>query len=196
MDKIFKRAVSILVALVMTIVMIPANAFVSFADGGGNLKSSKATANATENLTAEGEITEAKYQKVNSIDTQSDYLIVYENGGTSVALNNKGDSDDNDTSINITPRSDGDYDITNVANNMLWNFDKKISGNESGVKITSKSSNQNSILIINNSRNKNDGNISVENKDDDLYMSTNNQKFSIYDKFSSWGCYYNINLKQ
>lgn len=190
MDKIFKRAVSILVALVMTIVMIPANAFVSFADGGGNLKSSKATANATENLTAEGEITEAKYQKVNSIDTQSDYLIVYENGGTSVALNNKGDSDDNDTSINITPRSDGDYDITNVANNMLWNFDKKISGNESGVKITSKSSNQNSILIINNSRNKNDGNISVENKDDDLYMSTNNQKFSIYDKFSSWGSYY------
>lgn len=199
MDKIFKRAVSILVALVMTIVMIPANAFVSFADGGGNLKSSKAAANATENLTAEGETTVGfKYQKVSSIDsTNSDYLIVYEKSNTSVALNNKGDSDDNDTSINITPRSDGDYDITNVANNMLWNFNTQISGNKSGVKITSKSSNQNSILIINNSRNKNDGNISVENKDDDLYMSTNNQKFSIYDKFGSWSSsssyYYYLN---
>lgn len=185
MDKIFKRAVSILVALVMTIVMIPANAFVSFADGGGNLKSSKATANATENLTAEGEITEAKYQKVNSIDTQSDYLIVYENGGTSVALNNKGDSSDNGTSVTITGTGDGYYNITNVDSSMLWNFDKTVTSNKTTgeVKITNKSSN--GTLSLDRM-----GNIDIKNSDNDLYVANIGNKFSIYNKFNFIGDFY------
>ena len=176
MDKIFKRAVSILVALVMTIVMIPANAFVSFADE--ELKGS----DSSEVLTAEGELTEVKYQKVSSIDTQSDYLIVYQNGGTSVALNNKGNSYDNDTSINITKRtSDEYYDITNVENNMLWNFNKEITSNGTtdGVKITNKDSNSNPLLKINS------GSISMgSTSDDGLYVSKDNDNFTIYNKIT------------
>lgn len=185
MDKIFKRAVSILVALVMTIVMIPANAFVSFADE--ELKGS----DSSEVLTAEGELTEVKYQKVSSIDTQSDYLIVYQNGGTSVALNNKGNSNDNDTSINITKRtSDEYYDITNVENNMLWNFNKEITSNGTtdGVKITNKDSNSNPLLKINN------GSISMESTSDDgLYVSKDNDNFTIYNKITGRYSYYYLN---
>lgn len=184
MDKIFKRAVSILVALVMTVIMIPANAFVSFADGGGNLKSSKATANATENLTAEGEITEAKYQKVNSIDTQSDYLIVYENGGTSVALNNKGDSSDNGTSVTITGTGDGYYNITNVDSSMLWSFNKTVTSNNttSEVKITNKASNKNLSFSW--------GNINIDSSDNTLYAANRGDKFSIYNKVDYYIYYY------
>lgn len=184
MDKIFKRAVSILVALVMTIVMIPANAFVSFADGGGNLKSSKAAANATENLTATGEITDFKYQKVNSIDTQSDYLIVYENGGTSVALNNKGKSSDNGTSVTITGTGDGYYNITNVDSSMLWSFNKTVtSGNiMKQVKITNKASNQNLSLAF-------DG-IDIGESDTTLTVANIGNKFSLYNKGSLIGRYY------
>ena len=184
MDKIFKRAVSILVALVMTIVMIPANAFVSFADGGGNLKSSKAAANATENLTATGEITDFKYQKVNSIDTQSDYLIVYENGGTSVALNNKGNSSDNGTSVTITGTGDEYYNITNVDSSMLWSFNKIVTSNNtpSEVKITNKASNQNLSLAF-------DG-IDIGESDTTLTVANIGNKFSLYNRGSLTGRYY------
>lgn len=184
MDKIFKRTVSILVALVMTIVMIPANAFVSFADGGGNLKSSKAAANATENLTATGEITDFKYQKVNSIDTQSDYLIVYENGGTSVALNNKGNSSDNGTSVTITGTGDEYYNITNVDSSMLWSFNKIVTSNNtpSEVKITNKASNQNLSLAF-------DG-IDIGESDTTLTVANIGNKFSLYNRGSLTGRYY------
>ncbi|WP_195928865.1 VWA domain-containing protein [Clostridium sp. 1001270J_160509_D11] len=193
MDKIFKRTVSILVALVMTIVMIPANAFVSFADEGGNIKSGKVTANAAENLTAEGEITEAKYQKVNSIDTQSDYLIVYENGGTSVALNNKGNSSDNGTSVTITDAKDGYYNITNVDSSMLWSFNKTVTSNNttSEVKITNKASNQNLSF---SSRD-----IDIGSSDNTLYVANRDDKFSIYNKvdyYIDYSYYYlNYNSK-
>lgn len=181
MDKIFKRAVSILVALVMTIVMIPANAFVSFADGGGNLKSSKAAANATENLTATGEITEYKYQKVNSIDTQSDYLIVYQNNTTSVALNKNVNSNDNGTSVTITDSNDGYYNITNVDSSMLWKFNKAVESNKTTneVKITNKESNQNLSL--------NYGIIDLGNL---ITVANKGYQFSLYKKGDKLGHYY------
>lgn len=184
MDKIFKRAVSILVALVMTVIMIPANAFVSFADGGGNLKSSKATANATENLTATGEITDFKYQKVNSIDTQSDYLIVYENGGTSVALNNKGNSSDNGTSVTITGTGDGYYNITNVDSSMLWKFNKAVESNKTTneVKITNKASNQNLSLDWRG--------LDIGSKENTLTIANKEDKFSLYNQGTILGYNY------
>lgn len=184
MDKIFKRAVSILVALVMTIVMIPANAFVSFADEAGNIKSSKAAANATEDLTATGEITEAKCQKVSSIDTQYDYLIVYENSGTSVALNNKGNSSDNGTSVTITDTGGGYYNITNVDSSMLWSFSKTVTSNNttSEVIITNKASNQNLSLDWTG--------LDIGSKENTLTIANKEDKFSLYNQGTISGYYY------
>ena len=173
MGKIFKRVVSLLVTIVMTIAMIPVSTIASFADT--NLKAAEPKAQSTETV--------YKYKKVDKIDsTTANYLIVYQNGNTSVALNNKGNSTDNDTSVSITPRSDGDYDITNVDDSVLWNFSKTITSSTSNVNITNKASNQQ--LQVNN------GSISMNNPGDDLVVVKDGEYFNIYYNYYNYNYYY------
>lgn len=115
--------------------------------------------------------TEIVYEKVTNIDdTNGKYLIVYENGNTKVALNNKGNSDDNDTSVSITSRDDGYYDITNVTNAELWQFSKTVSDTTTGVNLTNVSGNG---LQINN------GSIGMSSSGDDLVVVPGD-KFNFY----------------
>lgn len=115
--------------------------------------------------------TEIVYEKVTNIDdTNGKYLIVYENGNTKVALNNKGNSNDNDTSVSITSRDDGYYDITNVTNAELWQFSKTVSDTTTGVNLTNVSGNG---LQINN------GSIGMSSSGDDLVVVPGD-KFNFY----------------
>ena len=81
--------------------------------------------------------------------------------------------------MSITPRSDGDYDITNVDDSVLWNFSKTITSSTSNVNITNKASNQQ--LQVNN------GSISMNNPGDDLVVVKDGEYFNIYYN------YYNYN---
>ena len=115
--------------------------------------------------------TEIVYEKVTNIDdTNGKYLIVYEGGSAKVALNNKGNSSDNDTSIAITSRDDGYYDITNVTNAELWQFSKTVSDTTTGVNLTNVSGN--SLQI-------NDGSIGMSSSGDDLVVVPGD-KFNFY----------------
>lgn len=149
--------------------MIPVSTIASFADT--SLKAAEPKAQSTETV--------YKYEKVDKIDsTTANYLIVYQNGNTSVALNNKGNSTDNDTSVSITSRSDGDYDITNVDDSVLWNFSNTVTSSTSNVNITNKASNQQ--LEVNN------GSISMNNYGDDLVIVKDGEYFKIYyDRWNS-----------
>lgn len=165
-----KKFMSTLLALAMTITVLPLSSVSSFADQVSK-KSSKA---ASRPQTLAATATTYKYEKVSKIDSTSDnYLIVY--GSNSVALNNKGDSNSNDTSVSITNRSDGFYDITNVDNSVLWNFSKTVSSSASDVKISNMSGKK---LCVNN------GSVSMNIEGDDLVVAKNGEYFNIYYDYS------------
>lgn len=170
MGKIIKKCISIVLALAMTITILPISSISSFADQ----ISKKGSKSPSESQTLATTATTYKYEKVSKIDSTTDnYLIVY--GNNNVALNNKGNSDENDTSVSISKRSDDYYDITNVDNTILWNFSKTVSSSTSGVKISNKLENK---LQVNKSS------ISMNRKGDDLVVTKNGDDFNIYFDYS------------
>lgn len=165
---------SMLLALAMTITILPLSSVSSFADQVSKKNSISASTPQTLASTA----TTYKYEKVSKIDSISDkYLIVY--GNKNVALNNNGK--DNNTNINITKRSDGFYDITNVNESVLWNFSRTVSSSVSDVKISDKEGKR---LNVNN------GSVSMGTEGDDLVVSKNGEYFNIYYDYS-WSKYNN-----
>lgn len=114
-----------------------------------------------------------KYEKVTKIDSATDkYVIVYENGDTKVALNDKGNNN-NDTAVNITSRTDGYYDITNVSNIDLWTFSKEVTSSTTGVKLNNVAGKQLEI---------NDGSISMNSTGHNIVVVPGNTFKFYYDR--------------